>query len=109
MIEIVFEEKENALVIVPHVKRLDALSAGELRTQATQRAVQYQVVVLDLGNVGFLDSSGLAALISILKCIPSGGQLRLCRANANIKHLLSVTRLEKVFPTFEDVAAALRG
>lgn len=111
MIEVTFEEKNEALVIVPGMKRLDALVANEFRTQATQRIGQHKVnlVVLDMSRVGFVDSSGLAALISILKSIPTGGHLRLCQANAHIKHLLSVTRLEKTFPVFADLAAALGG
>jgi anti-sigma B factor antagonist len=68
-------------------------------------------VVLDLGNVGFMDSLGLGALISCLKTLKQGeGQFVLTNLSGSVDSLLRVTRLHRVFdvrPTVEDALAML--
>ena len=109
MIDIGFEEKaDGALVVTPKFKRLDALVASEFRDTVGARLTQHKTVVLAMGAVGFVDSSGLASLISLLKRMPAGAQLRLCEVDRAVQHLLTVTRLEKIFPVHADVAAALK-
>jgi anti-sigma B factor antagonist len=107
--EVGFEETGGALVVTPGVKRLDATVAPEFRTVVGARVEKARVVVLSLGKVMFMDSSGLAALISVLKRLPSGGQLRLASANSAIRSLITLTRLEKLLPVYDNVAAALHG
>lgn len=107
--EVSFEETGGALVVTPGVKRLDAAVAPEFRTVVGARAEKARVVVLALDKVSFMDSSGLAAVISVLKRLPSGGQLRLASPNAAIRSLIAITRLEKLLPLYDSVAAALQG
>jgi anti-sigma B factor antagonist len=109
VIDIGYEEKaDGALVVTPRFKRLDALIASEFRDAVGARLANHKTVVLALGSVGFVDSSGLASLISLLKRMPAGAQLRLCEVASPVQHLLTVTRLEKIFPVHPDVASALK-
>ncbi|RYY85928.1 MAG: anti-sigma factor antagonist, partial [Comamonadaceae bacterium] len=57
-------------VVVPRVRRLDASVAPAFR-QAVVQLVEGgdRRLVMDLGGVEFLDSSGLGALVSILKAM----------------------------------------
>jgi anti-sigma B factor antagonist len=107
--DIRFEEQGGTLVATPLIKRLDAQAASEFRRVLGDRAAGARVVVVSLAQVAFIDSSGLAALISVLKRVPAGGQLRLAHANSAVRSLLSLTRLEKVFPSFDTVEQALVG
>ena len=79
-------------------------------------------VVMDLGNVGFLDSQGLGALISGLKVLRQvDGSFVLTNLSEPVEAVLRITRLVRVFdiqPTVEDAlrsiarqpsAAAARG
>lgn len=109
MLDVKFEETGGALVVTPGVKRLDALVAADFRTLVGERAAKANVVVVALADVLFVDSSGLAALISVLKRVPPGGQVRLAQASSAVRSLLNITHLEKVFPVFDSVAAAVRG
>jgi anti-sigma B factor antagonist len=63
-------------------------------------------VVMDLGNVGFIDSCGLGALISALKVLrTSGGSLVLANVSESVEAVLRITRLARVFdvcPAVED-------
>jgi anti-sigma B factor antagonist len=86
--------------------RLDAQAAPGFRVAAIALAKGAESVILDISKVGFIDSSGVGALISLLKCIPAGGALKLVGANEAVRRLLRMTRLDGLFPTFESVAAA---
>jgi len=63
-------------------------------------------IVMDLGNVGFIDSCGLGALISALKVLrTSGGSLVLANVSESVEAVLRITRLARVFdvcPAVED-------
>ena len=68
-------------------------------------------VVVDFGNVGFMDSQGLGALISCLKTLKQGqGRIVLANLSEPVESVLRVTRLRRVFdvrPTVEDALALL--
>ncbi len=65
-------------------------------------------VVLDLREVEFMNSSGLAMLINSLTTTKSsGGDLRLANASEKILTLIKVTKLSSVFQTFESVEDAV--
>ena len=67
-------------------------------------------VVMDLSNVGFVDSQGLGALISCLKVLrQSDGSLTVTNLSESVEAVLRITRLIRVFdvlPTVEDALAA---
>ncbi|MHC4822128.1 MAG: STAS domain-containing protein [Planctomycetota bacterium] len=64
--------------------------------------------VVNLQNVGIVDSCGLSVLISLKKQVEAGGaHISLAGLNGMIQRLFTVTRLDKAFPTFEDSSAAV--
>lgn len=66
-------------------------------------------VVMDLERVGFVDSSGLGALISLLKAVRgAGGDLKLASLSGPVRTVLEVTRLVRVFETHETADGAAR-
>jgi anti-sigma B factor antagonist len=107
--DIHFEETPAALVVTPRIKRLDALVAVEFRSVVIPRVEKARTIVLSCADITFMDSSGLAALISVLKRLPAGGQLRLAAPSASVRSMLSLTRMDKVFSIHDSVAEALRG
>ena len=107
--EVQFEQVGGALVVTPRIQRLDAQAAAAFRNAVCERVGGERLVVVALTHVAFVDSSGLAALISVLKRVPAGGQLRLAQPNSAVRSLLALTRLEKVFPSYDTVERALVG
>ncbi len=66
-------------------------------------------VVLDLGNVGFVDSEGLGALISGLKVLRQvDGLLVLTNLSEPVEAVLRLTRLIRVFEVAKTVEDAMR-
>jgi anti-sigma B factor antagonist len=64
-------------------------------------------VVLDLSNVRFVDSTGVGAVVSVLKIMGGSKQLVLAGLNETVQQLFKLTRMDKVFPIFPDVQHAL--
>jgi anti-sigma B factor antagonist len=65
-------------------------------------------VVLDLGEVDWMNSSGLGLLISALTTVRnSGGEMKLARATDKITSLLVITKLNSVFETLGTLDAAI--
>src|SRR6266849_5299210 len=65
-------------------------------------------VIIDLGGVNYVNSSGLGTLIAALTTMRNaGGDLRLARIGDKVKNLFVITQLVKVFDTYETVERAL--
>ena len=59
------------------------------------------IVLIDLKDVTFIDSSGLGALVSALKAVRSAGsKLFICSINAQVKMLFELTSMDRVFQIF---------
>lgn len=55
-------------------------------------------IILNLKDVTYVDSSGLATLVEILKGMrPYGGRLKLTNLSTKVKNLFEITKLEKLF------------
>jgi anti-sigma B factor antagonist len=64
-------------------------------------------IVVNLGLVEFLDSSGLGVLIGALKrCKEAGGTLALAAPRRPVQKVLTITGLDKVFPIHDSVEEA---
>jgi anti-sigma B factor antagonist len=66
-------------------------------------------VVVDLGDLGFVNSSGLGILISGLTSMrKNGGDLKLANVSNKIEGLLSITKLNQIFEQFDSVDEAVK-
>jgi anti-sigma B factor antagonist len=67
-------------------------------------------IVLDIGGVTYIDSSGLGALVGLYASARnSGGEIKLANLSPHLKDMLQITKLFTVFEVFdraEDAAAA---
>ena len=65
-------------------------------------------LLVDLSSVGFLDSSGLGALVRALtQSQKEGGQTKLLNAGPQVRKLLQMTKLDSVFELHSDLEAAV--
>lgn len=66
-------------------------------------------ILLNLGEVGYIDSSGIGELVSSFTAVnKEGGKLKLLNLTQKIQDLLAITKLLTVFDTFEDEGEALQ-
>jgi len=65
-------------------------------------------VVVDMGKVLIVNSTGLGILIAALTSMKNaGGMLKLLNVSKRVESLLMVTKLNLIFDVFEDEATAL--
>lgn len=66
-------------------------------------------VLLNLGEVSYIDSSGMGELVAGFTSIANrGGQLKLLKLTKRIQDLLQITKLYTVFEVYDEETAALR-
>ncbi|MBK5946632.1 anti-anti-sigma factor [Rhodobacter veldkampii DSM 11550] len=92
------ETRDGALIVQMGERRLDAAIAirfkDRMREILSDPAPQ---VILDLSAVDFLDSSGLGAIVAVMKSLPGGCQLELAGLTPNVDKVFRLTRMDSVF------------
>lgn len=100
-------------VLILKVKRLDASVAPVFKNAVLEIISSGENrLVLDLEGVEFIDSSGLGAMVSILKAVGGNGSVALCNARAGVLSLFRLTRMNKVFsilPSRDEAIASVIG
>ncbi|MDF1854586.1 STAS domain-containing protein [Pseudooceanicola sp.] len=99
----------RALVITADAARIDAAVA--IRFKDLMREVipaDAGRVILDLGQVGFIDSSGLGAIVSVMKQLGADQTLELAALHPTVDRVFRLTRMDSVFPIHADLTQALR-
>ena len=67
-------------------------------------------LVVDLDDVGFLDSTALGVLVGVLKRARSeGGEVRIVCTQPRVRKVFEITRLDSAFDLFDAVDEAVRG
>lgn len=67
-----------------------------------------QVLVVNMTQVDFMDSSGLATLVGALKwCRQNGSELKLVGLNQHVRSVFEICRLESIFQIYNTEAEAL--
>jgi anti-sigma B factor antagonist len=89
--------------------RLDVTGAPALKDAITEAVKNGKPrLVIDLEGVSFVDSTGLGSVIAALKLVRSSkGDLRLAAPNQQVRVVLELTTLDRVFPYFATVEEAL--
>lgn len=103
------EPHSERLAVVKLSGRLDLLSALEVKQKLAAVVGDGRPrLVVDLGDVSFIDSSGLGALISGLKAARlAGGDLRIARPDKQARYILQVSTLERILVPYATVEEAL--
>ena len=66
-------------------------------------------IVLDMSNVGFIDSKGLSILLWVRDyCIQNRWELRLAGLDENCMRILEITRLDSEFDLYGELAEAVK-
>jgi len=86
---------EGSVVLRDIVK--DLLSKGQKK------------ILLNLGDVNYIDSSGIGELVSAYTTVRnSGGELKLLNLTKKVHDLLQITKLYTVFDVKDDEASAVK-
>jgi len=66
-------------------------------------------LALDLRDVTYIDSAGVGFLVAKFVSVRRlGGDIKLANVPARVAHVLEITRLTRIFESFDSVEAAVR-
>lgn len=107
--EISVTEIAGVTILKPMNERLDAHNSDTLK-EAMKEVFERgaKKVLVDLGQLRFIDSSGLGALVSGFKnSVSHRGHLALSNLQGQVQSMFELTRLHRVFDIHESVDEAL--
>jgi anti-anti-sigma factor len=83
---------------------LDGIRGSQLRREVGDLIqAGTTTILIDFANAHFMDSSGLGALVMIMKATKQAkGQFAICSINDQIRILLELTSMDKVLAIFPD-------
>lgn len=104
-------KEDNGVTVIAPTGRLDVAGAPALKDAISELGQNGpHRVVIDMEGVSFVDSTGLGSVIAALKQIRSKeGELRLAAPNQQVRVVLELTTLDRVFPYYATVEEALTG
>jgi anti-sigma B factor antagonist len=92
------QEVSGTLIVEIAGKTLDAHTSKEVRREIESQLEGHKLVVLDLSQLTFIDSSGLGVLLACLRQITAaGGDLKVCGLTAQVRAVFQLTRMHNVF------------
>ncbi len=84
---------------------LDGQTGNILRQQVIDSIQNVDIVLLDMKNVNFMNSSGIGALVATLKVVRNQGkQLHICGLTDQARLIFELTKMDKVFKPYLDQA-----
>jgi anti-sigma B factor antagonist len=87
-----------------HVSPTVTASLSEMINKKPER------LVVDLSEVSYIDSAGLAALIEAMQKVEGyGGKFMLAGLQETVRSIFEISRLDQVFQIFPDADAAFAG
>lgn len=109
--EITLKKEDHVLVISPEGDNLDAKETAAFKQRVTElvsNAKIYQVV-LDLQHLHFIDSSGLGAILSLLRFLNSqGGDLKVVGMKKPVRAVFELVCMHKIFEIYNTTEDALK-
>lgn len=103
------EQSDGVQVITVPRMDLDASNADEFKRDAAPLVEGHPSVVLDFGGVGFMDSAGLGAVLSVYKKVRSeGGRFGVFGLSPEVSALFDLVRMRRLFDVYADKEAAIR-
>ncbi len=101
-------QEDRAVIRIAGSVTMDvAREFGDRLTDTAQQDIRLMVV--DLAELDFLCSEGLGALVTAhTKCAHRGGRIRLASPSDQIRDLLELTNLNRLFEVFPSVEEAMK-
>lgn len=102
-------EDAQGLRLVRVSGEVDMSWSQDLRKEILDALSKAPAVGVDLSGVSYMDSSGIAALVEgFQQSRASKKRFALIAPSDSVRSVLELARLDRVFPIFDDAAAALR-
>ncbi len=104
------DRRGDALIVRVEADRIDAACAIQFKDRLREISSDApHRVVLDLARVRFVDSSGLGAIVAVMKFLAPDRTLELAALGENVAKVFRLTRMDSVFTIHDQVPEARLG
>ncbi len=101
-------EKEGVIIVKPTETCLDVKTSKEFRSFVQSFKCPEPMVVLDMSNITFMDSTGLGAILLLCRKVDAvGAEIRLAALNDQALSVLSLVNMTKSLDIYDSVEDAL--
>jgi len=95
-------ETDKVALLRPEFTHLDTLNAQEFSDRFGSPPEGAETVLLDMGLVEYVDSSGLGAILALVReTLSRGGRIAICGAKPSVRVLFKMVKLAKLLPVFD--------
>ena len=93
------QEEKNGILVYYLNGEIDINTSPQVKKIIDKAiAAKKDKILLNFKDVSYIDSSGLATLVEVLKGLRSyGGKLAISNLSVKVKNLFEITKLEKLF------------
>lgn len=103
------DREAKLLLLTFTIAELDMVAVPELKEALADRLLPGMDVVVDLGRVEFIDSSGAGALLWLRRrAIEVGSDVVLCRLSSQVQQVLDSLRFSRLFKVASSVDGGRR-
>ena len=107
--EIGVEKTGDVAVVALRGEHLDASIAEEFKRDIAPILEANSKVVFDMGQLDFVDSAGLGAILSCLRRLSAaGGDLKLSEMTRPVRAVFEIARMHRIFDIFPTKEEAVR-
>lgn len=103
------EEYKNGVLVCYITGEIDINTSPQIK-KTFDKFIQAkkEKIVMNLKEVSYVDSSGLATMVEILKGLRTyGGKLKISNLSTKVRNLFEITKLEKLFDIVAEEKEAL--
>jgi anti-sigma B factor antagonist len=98
---------ESAHVVAPRGE-LDLLSVVDVRAALAERPEPCELVVLDLRDLTFFDTSGIRLVVETMQQLRAAGvRFAILRGSEDVQRLFAIARMEDRLPFFDALDEAI--
>lgn len=103
------QRQVDDIIVIDLAGDFDSRSAGTAKNEIKALIDKGNVqILINLESVPYMDSAGLGTLVSALKAArEKGGSVYLCNMTDQVRMVVELTRLNRVFTIFSSVEDAL--
>lgn len=107
--DLVCDTRGDLLTVRVPLPRIDAACAIQFKDRMREIGRDAPArVVLDLEQVEFIDSSGLGAIVAVMKQLGDSAVLELAALSPTVEKVFRLTRMDTVFAIHGSVAEAMQ-
>ena len=101
-------EKDGVRVLTLETEHLDALNSEEMKKKLIDSTNGAEKVIINLGNITFIDSSGLGVILTVFRHVKEqNSNMVLCSVKETVKILFKLVRLSHMIQIFDSESEAM--